>query len=286
MAADLLAVLAELGVPGASPADWAGLAPPSSDAPLYAPGQLVWISPSRLETATTCALRWALETVGGRSSGRIAQNVGNLIHEIAQEHPHGPREVLHAELESRFDSLGLAEGWIRDTQWERAKSMVDRLATYMEGVPGRVDTEVLIRQQVGDAVIFGSVDRLEWVDEGVRVADLKTGSSIPTVPEGAANAQLAAYQLALQEGATIGEDEEVAAPVGARLVFVADGSPGAKLRNQAALPEGGAWARDLLDQAVEVMRGTEFAAQPNPMCRHCPLQRACPAQDLGRRSSR
>ncbi|MDO5494456.1 MAG: PD-(D/E)XK nuclease family protein, partial [bacterium] len=285
VAAGILGILAGAGVPGAAPSQWAGLAHPSSEGPIYGGDDPVWVSPSKLESVTTCALRWALETAGGRSAGAISQSLGNLIHEIASKLPQGPRAALQEMLEEKFDSLGLPEGWVKETTRARAREMVERLATYMEGVPGRVAPEVLIRQQVGDAVISGFVDRLEWVDGGVRVVDLKTGSTLPSRAEGEQNPQLASYQLAIQAGAGLGEERETSTPTGARLVFVSAGATEPTMRPQPGLDDGGGWARELLDLGVTIMRGTEFAAQVNPGCRTCQLRRSCPAQDAGRRAS-
>ncbi|MDA6864642.1 PD-(D/E)XK nuclease family protein, partial [Escherichia coli] len=65
--------------------------------------------------------------------------------------------------------------------------------------------------------IRGRMDRLEHVDEGVRVTDLKTGKSgysAKTVPD---NPQLAAYQMAL-----LAAGERVA---GARIALLGDKKP-------------------------------------------------------------
>ena len=64
-------------------------------------------------------------------------------------------------------------------------------------LPGRVDVEQMVEAQVEGVTIRGRMDRMEHVDEGVRVTDLKTGKSgysAKTVPD---NPQLAAYQMAL-----------------------------------------------------------------------------------------
>lgn len=286
VAAGLLGLLAELGVPGARPEEWAGLAAASSSEPIYPPDGLVYVSPSRVETAVTCGLRWVLEATGGRAAGKIEQSVGNLIHEIAEQHPHGTRAELRAALEERFDSLEIPEGWIRDRQRESAEEMVDRLAEYIATVPGRVDTEVRVSQRVGDAVISGYVDRLEWVDEGVRVADIKTGTTVPSQEDCKRNPQLGAYQLAVGAGALRTQDGQEVQSVGARLVYVAKGARGPWTRTQEGLPEDGGWAREVLEEALEVMRGTNFVARRGPTCSHCPVKRSCPAHDLGVRSSR
>lgn len=279
--AGLLALLAELGSPGAAPEEWAGLGAPSSEARLNPDGRPVWLSPSRVETATNCALRWALESVGGRTAGRIEQNLGTLIHEIVERLPHGTREELAAEFERGFEELGLPPGWVREREWKRGRAMLELLATYIEGVPGEVVTEQHVQQLVGEAVISGSVDRLEYVDGGVRITDVKTGTPV-TGDDAAINPQLAMYQLAINAAAEEGEGPPA---VEARLVHVPPDRKSPAIRHQHALPDGGGWARELLEEAVAVMRGREFTATANPTCRHCPVRRSCPARTDGKRIS-
>lgn len=276
----LLAALARAGVPGADPQEWAGLGEPSTFAPLKAPGQPVHVSPSRVELAGKCPLRWALETSGGRRAERVEQSVGSLIHEIAAEYPHGPVEDLLAALDARFDSLGLPAGWIRSRERRRAERMLALFAEYVSGVPGDVVTEAEVSRQVGDAIVHGFVDRLEVVDDGVRVVDLKTGREV-SVAEGERHAQLGIYQLALSEGADPGMRA-----VGARLVYLRPERRTPGERHQAALPEGGGWARDILEAAVEVMRGGTAQAAVNVTCQYCPVRTSCPVAAEGERCAR
>lgn len=270
--AALLGALAHAGVPGADPAEWAGVAGPSTLAPLKASGEPVHVSPSRVELAGACPLRWALESAGGRRSERIEQSLGSLIHEIAAEHPHGTAEELTAALDARFDSLSLPEGWIRSRERRRAERMLALYADYVRGVPGEVATEVEVTQQVGDAVVHGFVDRLETVDGGVRVVDLKTGREV-SVADAERHAQLGIYQLAVSEGARAGEGA-----VGARLVHLRPERRAPAERNQPALPADGGWAREALDAAVEVMRGGTATAVAGRTCRFCPVHTSCPVQ--------
>lgn len=279
-AAKLLALLAGIGLPGAAPSSWAGVEEPSSSIGMF--DGTVYVSPSKVESATRCGLRWALEANGGSKPSKIEQNLGNLIHEIAAEMPHGSEAELLAALEARFDTLGLPDSWVRDRQFEAAKVMLGKLAAYFASVPGEVAVEVPIKAQAGDATIVGRIDRVEWVDGGARIVDLKSGKEI-TQAEGQENPQLAVYQLAVNKGALGAE----VSSAGARLVYLGGTTKSASLRSQDQI-EGseGNWARTLLDSAVEVMRGSEFAATvSDKLCQHCPVRRSCPAQDIGKRSA-
>ena len=77
-AASTLAALAQQGLPGADPSDWHGLAAPTTAGPLYE-GEVVRVSPSKIERIEESVLDWFLETVAGGDSGIVA-NVGTIVH--------------------------------------------------------------------------------------------------------------------------------------------------------------------------------------------------------------
>lgn len=283
-----LARLARAGVPGADPAQWHGLAEPSSDTPLWAADERVPVSPSRLETAQRCALRWALEAAGGTAADSSGQTLGTLVHAIAQEHPQGTRAELAAELDRRWSELGLGDGWPARATRRRADAMIDRLAGYLRdaGAPLLVEGEFTLRTD--RAVVRGTVDRLEHDPAGpedgtgVRVVDLKTGSTVPSKAKAATNPQLGAYQLAVDEGAfaTLPPD---ACSTGARLVFLGTGASATE-RHQDALGEEGdgpSWARTLVDEVADRMAASTFVATTNDLCDRCPVRRSCPVRTEG-----
>src|SRR5690606_22151505 len=272
-AAALLARLAAEEVPGADPGEWHGLAAPSSTAPLVAPQEPVRVSPSAVETADRCPLRWALQTAGGRREDSLDQSLGNLVHEIAAEHPHGTLDELRAALDARWSSLGLGDGWVGRRSRAEAERMVERLAAYVTGVPGDVDVERTFEAHVGRAHLVGRIDRVERLgpaagddaaDDGaagrpterVRVVDLKTSKSPVSEEDARTNAQLATYQVAVEAGGL----ETPAAPAGARLVYLGAGSTGPTTRAQ--VPPGEAedprWAHELVARVAETMAGSCF----------------------------
>lgn len=266
--AALLAALAARGVAGADPSEWAGVDEPSTLEPLTVRS----LSPSKVELALACPLRWALESAGGRESSRIEASIGSLIHEIAAEFPHGSEEELLAEVEARFGSLELPEGWVARRELDRARGMVRLYASYAEAVPGHVETEVTIDVELGDVRIRGRVDRLEHVDDGVRIADLKTGSTPKTAAQAEEDMQLGTYQLALGTEAA-----------GARLVYLSPGLRSASLKPQPRLPEDGGRIRTQFDAALRSMRAGAFEPVLNPGCSHCPVRTSCPAMEEGAR---
>ncbi|WP_239079021.1 UrvD/REP family ATP-dependent DNA helicase [Cellulomonas marina] len=283
VAARALARLAAHGVAGADPAGWAGRAAVSSDAPLWAPGERVPVSPSRLETAHTCALRWALESAGGTAGDSGQQSLGTLVHAIAQDHPRGTHAELAAALDARFEELGLGSGWPALATRRKAERMVERLAAYLRDGGTPVAVEAPFRVETDRAVVRGTIDRVEQLADGsVRVVDLKTGSAVPTAAEAAVNPQLGAYQLALDAGAV--PDVPPGAPsAGARLVHLAHGSAAPTCRDQQPLAdaEDPAWSRALVDEVAERMAASAFDAAVNRRCDRCPVRRSCPARPEG-----
>lgn len=309
-AATVLARLADEGVAGADPGEWHGLAAPSSDDPLWPAGVRVPVSPSRIETAGTCTLRWALEAAGGTAPQSSRQSLGTLVHALAQEHPRGGREALLADLERRWPELGLGNGWPATLERRRAEAMVDRLADYLAKAGEPLAIEARFELRLDRALVRGSLDRVERAPAAdghvggseppasdaervaggadrvpVVVVDLKTGRTAPTAQEATTNPQLGAYQLAVDAGAVEGLPPG-AQSAGAQLVFVSEVNKAkAALRAQPPLgpetPDDPSWARAHIEEVAERMAASSFAATANALCDRCPVRRSCPLRDEG-----
>lgn len=289
-AARQLARLALAGIPGADPADWYGLAPVSSTSPLRPHGQPVRISPSAVESFDRCSLRWLLERqAGGQKPSTVAQGVGDLVHELAEEVPDGDEGRLLELLEERFDRLGLGRGWVADSERGRARKMVSRLAQYVAQAraQGRdlVATEQPVQAQIDRAEVRGKVDRLERDSQGrLFIVDLKTSKSPPSNDDVARNPQLGVYQVTIEEGGFASVAEGASESGGAALAQL--GAPTAKLKVQPQPPladdEDPGWARSLLATVADGMAGENFPARSNGMCRVCPVRRSCPMHVEGR----
>lgn len=282
-----LARLAAARVPGADPSDWHGLAEPTSDAPLWAPDERVPVSPSRVETAQRCALRWALEAAGGTAAAGGGQSLGTLVHAIAQEHPRGTHAELAAALDRRWAELGLGSGWPALATRRRADAMVRRLAEYLRGAGEPLLVEGGFTVETDRAVLRGTIDRVELDSAGpsgttVRVVDLKTSAYPPTKQEAEHNPQLGSYQLAVDAGAVEGLPPG-ATSAGAHLVYLGTGSKAVQRSQDPLGPEddGPSWARVLVDEVAERMAASTFEATANDLCSRCPVRRSCPARDEG-----
>ncbi|WP_312350121.1 PD-(D/E)XK nuclease family protein [Actinomyces sp.] len=276
VATTLLAVLAGEGVRSADPAAWTGAGGLSTEEPVLGQGP-VFVSPSKVQSARECALKWFLASAGGSPSSGGAQQLGTLVHAIAQRHPHGPLDVMLEELDVAWEEIGHdLSTWVGQREHAHAESVVRALASYMEGVPGEVGVEVPVRVPVGDLVITGSIDRLEVVDEGVRIVDLKTGKPSVTKDGAEEHPQLATYQVAL-----LAQGRAVS---GARLVFLGNGKVEERLQGALEGEHLEQWRTDLEDLADTMRAGTFRATPSEQACRYCPFRRSCPAMDQGRRT--
>lgn len=274
LAATLLALMAREGIASAQPHRWLGAGGTPTSAQDYR-GEIV-LSPSQFERALACPLRWFLTTIGADAPSNAAASLGTLVHAVAEEHPHGTPEELTEALEARIEELGYnLDTWAGRVADRHARDIVNNLASYVVGVPGEVTVEQTVSAEVEGVTIRGRMDRLERVDEGVRVTDLKTGKSGYTKANVRENPQLAAYQMAL-----LASDEKVA---GARIALLGGSKP--QIFDQPALEgedleQWREWVREVALSA----RGPYFEARPSQeACRYCSFDRLCPARERGRK---
>ncbi|WP_088974014.1 ATP-dependent helicase [Micromonospora siamensis] len=289
-AAAELARLAAAGVPGAHPDQWWGLRPLSDDRPLVDEGDPVRVTPSAMESALRCSLRWLLERHGGSGPASTAQGVGNLVHAAAMlaEDASADRTALLEYVAARFDAIELAARWMVGPEQARAEAMVDKLLRWLAGNPRRllaIEHEFAVRldDPQRPVELKGRVDRLEVDDDGrLVVIDLKTGKSTAvTEREVAEHPQLGAYQAAVEAGAFAEFGDE---PGGAALVQLGTGGKDAREQAQAAAGEGPAagWATALVRRTADTMAAATFAAVANSKCRVCPVRTSCPVSGQGR----
>ncbi|MDG9678288.1 PD-(D/E)XK nuclease family protein [Micromonospora sp. DH14] len=289
-AAAELARLAVAGVPGAHPDDWWGLRALSDDRPLVDDGDPVRVTPSAMESALRCSLRWLLERHGGSGPTSTAQGVGNLVHAAAMlaEDASADRGALLDYVAARFDAIELAARWMAGPERERAEAMVDKLLRWLATNPRRllaIEHEFAVRldDPHRPVELTGRVDRLE-VDEAGRlvVIDLKTGKSTAvTGADLAEHPQLGAYQAAVEAGAFAEFGDESG---GAALVQLGTTAKDAREQNQPAASEGPAagWATALVRRTADTMAAATFAAVANSKCRVCPVRTSCPVSGQGR----
>jgi superfamily I DNA/RNA helicase/RecB family exonuclease len=288
-AASELARLAAAGVPGAHPDEWWGLRTLSDDRPLVDEGEPVKVTPSSMESALRCSLRWLLERHGGAAPAGHAQQVGNLVHAAAMlaEDAHADRERLIEYVSGRFDAIELAARWLAGPEQERAQGMVDKLLRWLAKNPRRllaIEHEFTVRLDDPNRPIqlTGRVDRLEVDEQGrLVVIDLKTGKSTAVAAgDVEEHAQLAGYQAAVDAGAF---EEFGDRSGGAALVQL---GPTKEAREQMQLPLAEAtdpqWAYAMVRRTADTMAAATFSAVANNKCRVCPVRTSCPISGQGR----
>jgi superfamily I DNA/RNA helicase/RecB family exonuclease len=285
-----LAKLAAAGVPGADPDQWWGLPPLSDDRPLADDGDPIVVTPSTMESALRCSLRWLLERHGGKAPDSFAQGVGNLVHAAAMlaRDVTVDRAALMEYVNERFDVIELAAKWLAPREQAKAELMIDKLVRWIATNPRHllaIERDFLVRITDDEARpidLKGRVDRLEVDDQGrLVVIDLKTGAStVATAHELPEHPQLGAYQVAVEAGAF----EEGSVSGGAALVQLGGERRDAREQIQEALGvvENPDWAAEMVRKTGATMAASTFVAKANDKCRVCPVRPTCPVSGKGR----
>ncbi|WP_144122269.1 ATP-dependent DNA helicase [Catellatospora sichuanensis] len=287
-AARELARLAAAGVPGAHPDTWWGLPELSDDGPLHGPDEPVRVTPSTMESALRCGLRWLLERHGGAAASTAAQGVGNLVHAaamLADEAMSDPA-VLVEYVAARFDAIELAAAWLAGREKDRSAEMLGKLTRWLAENPRRlvaIEREFTVRLDAEPPIdLVGRVDRLEVDDQGrLVVIDLKTGkTTTATREELPEHPQLGAYQVAVEAGGFPEGDESG----GAALVQLGTTHRDAKEQVQDAIGETAdpQWAHAMVHRTAATMAASTFVAKINDKCRVCPVKSSCPVSGKGR----
>ena len=295
---------AEPPVPGAHPSTWWGLAPLTTDAAVVPPGGTVSVSPSKVETVQKSPLDWFVQAAGGEAATDFARSLGTLVHAIAQELPDASGAEYLAELVRRWPTLGMKDNWEGRLDFQRAESMVRKLAQYIlvmrsEGrslVGVEQDFEVPLGDVAVDelaprqANLRGQVDRLEIDGQGrLVIVDLKTGKRQPGKAELSRHPQLGAYQAAVLAGgfAEATGREGGTLPGGAVLAQLGTSTRNPAVQQQDPLDPQENWALDMVKDAAQVMGGKEFEARHDPAKgshggHGCKLPEVCPLCVRGR----
>jgi superfamily I DNA/RNA helicase/RecB family exonuclease len=313
-AAEQLARLARAGVRGAHPDQWWGLVELSNPGPVVAPAEPVAVSPSRIEAFLRCELRALLEQLGARDADPSAASLGSLIHEVAAiataAVDDGLPDLALVErlLDERWHTLPFEAAWYAANEKARARAMLAKLVRWLVTTRGEL-TLVSVEEEfdvaVGEARLRGRVDRLERDPTGrLVVVDLKTGKSKPAGADLLTNAQLGAYQLAVEAGGfretgdttagsrgkTTGEAGDTTAGVpppppqsgGARLVQLGANRDVADQRQPplADMDDPG-WIAERIGYVAQRMHGADFLAAANAQCGACGVRSCCPLVDDG-----
>ncbi|MCC3300063.1 ATP-dependent helicase [Arthrobacter sp. zg-Y895] len=261
-------------VPGAHPEQWWGLAPLSSTAPILPPDARIPVSPSKVDAVLKSPLSWFVSAAGGEQATDFARSLGTLVHSIAQDMPDAAGSEYVQELQKRWPSLGMKDNWEGQMDYQRAETMVRKLAEYVLTMrrSGRsliavekdfeVELPVEIDGAVRTALLRGQIDRLEADEYGrLFIVDLKTGKSAPKKDDLQGHPQLAAYQEAVREGAL---PDAPPAPGGAALVQLGTTNKGVSVQEQPPLDPDDTTARDMVRNAAALMSAAFFETVHDP----------------------
>lgn len=297
--AEMLARLADAGVPGAHPDDWFGVAEPSTDEPLWDPSRgPITVSPSSVEAVHRCSLRWMFERAGGRDGDSAPAVAGTVVHTLVQALAGQiPPDEVTASLRRIWDQVDVGAQWYSTHELTRVEAMLDHFGTWLERSRGdldeigvEVDVDVVLPPDPDDPSdaagvrIKGRIDRLERDARGRPVVvDVKTGKTPISKDDAAEHPQLATYQLAVHLGGVDGVPRTE--PGGGRLVYVSSSNrtTGAAERVQPPLTADhiAEWTQ-LVRDAARRSAGPRFLATVNPGCVRCPLTASCPASLAGK----
>ena len=284
-AAKALKTLASNGVRAADPKNWVGVTPPSTELPVIGEDVQLRISPSSLESFTECGLKWMLEQSGGKDADSTAQVLGSAIHVIAaqlKDQPSLTLDQLEAKLKGAWSLIDMNKGWIKDYEYRRAALMLQKFyGWHLSNENKLIGVEEKFEFKLGNAVVSGSIDRVELTSEGkYYIVDLKTGATPISFEDAQNNKQLQSYQLAVVNDGFKNklEHQEVA---GAQLIFVGDH----KGKEAKPRPQDQVDVKAVSEEISEIaigMSDKSFVAIINDRCRNCAVKSSCPIQPAGK----
>ncbi len=255
------------------------------------------LSASSLATLRDCSLKWFLERKAGAILLRQnSASIGSIIHAIAQgltnDEIKPNIESLKHELDKVWFQLNFESDWLNKREYENTLEILQNLLNWHLK---RTDKKVLgaeiyfsfeINFENIDATVqvSGFIDRLEADTEdtsNIHIIDFKTSKNNLTKNEAGFDPQLGVYRLAVQQKALKLELESNAKDKSADLVYL-------RLQNKSGVTERESFdiekskIKEVIKDALEVIKSQNYKATPNPMCRTCGFKRMCPAQPEGR----
>jgi ATP-dependent exoDNAse (exonuclease V) beta subunit len=234
---------------------------------------------------TECGLKWMLEQSGGKDADSTAQVLGSAIHVIAaqlKDQPSLTLDQLEAKLKGAWSLIDMNKGWIKDYEYRRAALMLQKFyGWHLSNKNKLIGVEEKFEFKLGNAVVSGSIDRVELTSEGkYYIVDLKTGATPISFEDAQSNKQLQSYQLAVVNDGFKNklEHQEVA---GAQLIFVGDH----KGKEAKPRPQDQVDAKAVSAEISEIaigMSDKSFVAIINDRCRSCAVKSSCPIQPAGK----
>jgi len=274
-------------------------------APIDNPERAVYIRGSSLQKFQDCSLSWFLSLrANGEESRGGALTFGSIVHAVADAINRGEVADNESAIESALDGVWdrvAAEGtWLKKQQQSEAIRCLKQYLSWRTkklassthaGSEVDFDRTVALTDASGEVHqvrLKGQIDIVQVTsDDGIFIADLKTGSSSQTKEEATRNLQLGVYQTAvlrgLLEDAFPGDPRFAAGsatPAGAELVYIQQGSKsrGPIIREQAGIQEsedGVTFVEAVLAESAARLRAEDYRPQTGKACEFCSFKTSC-----------
>lgn len=273
-------VLGRPARPWWDPATFAGAVEPGPDKPVL--GDSFRLSPSQAGSYQMCPRRYVLERrlrLGDSTS--VYAHFGELTHEILER---AEREVIgtgerHADLSRVLEIVD--EVWanadfgtpdLNDAWKQKAVEMLIKLYERWPGKGEPVDVELDVESEIGGVRWIGRIDRVEQSEDGFRVIDYKSGTSVPTKDEASESIQLAFYALAVQK--------ERGAVTASEMWFPRHDTKGVTTRSLAIhqLPD----VTTTMETITRSIGEENWQPRVSDRCKRCDFRRSCPAWPEGK----
>ncbi len=278
--------LAAARVLGAETKAWdarlfAGAARVGPSRPVLAPS--FRLSPSQAQSYEDCPRRYVLERrlrLGDSTSpwahfGELAHRVLEIVEAevIGSGRRHGDLERVIEVTDHVWDDDAAFGSPELDAAWKaKAIEMFTRLYERWPGRGDPVAVELEVETEIEGVRWIGRVDRLERGDEGLRVVDYKSGTSVPTQDQAAESLQLGFYALAVARS----QGEVVAS----EMWFPRVKSKSVTTRSLAMHRVDELSGR--LTEITNSIRSEDWEPRVGASCARCPFRRSCPAWPEGR----
>lgn len=264
-----------------NPTTFAGAVIPGPDSPVM--GSSFRLSPSQAESYKRCPRRYVLERrlrLGDSTS--VYAHFGDLAHrvlEIAESEVIGDG-VRHAEIgrvleivddvwkEADFGAPELDEAWKT-----KAEEMFVKLYDMWPGKGEPIETELAVELDIGGVRWMGRVDRLERSEEGLRVVDYKTGTSVMTHAEAEESIQLGFYAMAVED-----DPDQV---IASEMWYPRHGSTKSVATRKLDMNRLGELAETMATITGAIV-SEDWAPRVSESCKRCDFRRFCPAWPEGK----
>lgn len=247
------------------------------------------LSPSQAMTYAQCPRKFALDRFATRlQTSTFNMGLGIVIHkvlELAETEiikADGERSTLERALEildEIWDNYDFGSGSVAASWHRRAVSILEHQYTKWPASGRPVKAEVSLTLQLDGTNWRGTVDRIERVEDALKIIDYKTSKSLPTLPEAAESLQLGFYVLA-----TLADPElaSLGTVKGAEFWFPAPDPNKNAIKTRTFDMANLDATRDRLEAIAHSVHNEDFPATPNRDCHQCDFLSVCPAQKEGR----